>query len=247
VNEEYAARTACRDHSKICTKELRGSISRSFYSDCEARRLYGGCKFSHTIFNTQRVLKLGAGSENFVVELRYGYGFERYGSYEGWSSGWDVIVNGRDLGSGGSDEKTYNLPKSLLLAEHRLGTKARGDPEVNYGKVQTICKANDDHGACNRPDCRFDHNLVDSKRIESLVRWPNQSQTPDHEYMAIECRVEGGRAVWKITLKPDAFVKIPPGGSIARTLPPRPFSHEYQDLLGAIRHVETVVGLTKAG
>ena len=64
------------------------------------------------------------------MRLDYGYGFERYGSYENWSSGWDVIVNGRDLGSGGSHEKTYDLPKSLLLAEKSVGMIAKGDPYV---------------------------------------------------------------------------------------------------------------------
>ena len=43
--------------------------------------------------------------------------------YDGWTDGWDIIVNGIDYGSKGYDEKTYNLPKSLLLAEHKLGIK----------------------------------------------------------------------------------------------------------------------------
>jgi len=63
-----------------------------------------------------------------VVTLDYGYGFEEYGAYEGWASGWDVIVNGKNLGSTSSLEKTRNLPKSLLLAEYKLGMSI---PEVS--------------------------------------------------------------------------------------------------------------------
>ncbi|KAF8912256.1 hypothetical protein CPB84DRAFT_1841925 [Gymnopilus junonius] len=96
INEKYAARTACRDHSRINTRELRGSLRGMFYSDCEARRNYG-CKFSHTIFNTKRILKLGGASQDFLIKLDYGYGFERYGAYEGWADGWEVTVNGKNL------------------------------------------------------------------------------------------------------------------------------------------------------
>ena len=32
------------------------------------------------------------GRKSFVVGLDYGFGFERYGGYEGWDSGWDVRV-----------------------------------------------------------------------------------------------------------------------------------------------------------
>lgn len=72
------------------------------------------------------------------MKLDYGYGFERYGAYEGWSSGWEVTVNGKELHSGGSHQKTYNLPKSLLLAEHRLGMIAKGDPDVRKPQMSNL-------------------------------------------------------------------------------------------------------------
>ncbi|KAF8651625.1 hypothetical protein AX16_004666 [Volvariella volvacea WC 439] len=251
VSDEYAARTACRDHARICTRELRGSLRGSFYSDCEFRSYHGSsgrwCKFSHTIFNTTRVLNLGGESRDFLVQLNYGYGFERYGAYENWADGWNVIVNGENLGSSGSQQKTYDIPKSLLLAEHKLGMKAKGDPEVKYDKVQSICTAHYQHSRCQRIDCRYDHNLVDAKRIESLVRWSPGGMSPDYETLTVECRVTGGRARWKVILKPDAFAKLSPTDPLARTIPPRPFSYEDEDLLKVIRHMERVVGLTPSG
>lgn len=72
----------------------------------------------------------GGESQDFVVKLNYGYGFERYGAYDGWASGWEVEVNKRSLGSVGSHQKTNDLPESLLLAESNLGIKAKGSPEV---------------------------------------------------------------------------------------------------------------------
>jgi hypothetical protein len=71
VPDEYAARTACRDHARICTKELRGSLRGHFYSECEGRHYYGRCKFSHTIFNPARVLSLVCSLIKFLFMLSY--------------------------------------------------------------------------------------------------------------------------------------------------------------------------------
>lgn len=73
------------------------------------------------------------------MKLDYGYGFERYGTYEDWTSGWNVTVNGRNLGSNGSMEKTYNLPKSLLLAEYKLGMIKKAEPDVRKLQMLNLC------------------------------------------------------------------------------------------------------------
>jgi hypothetical protein len=68
------------------------------------------------------------GGADCVVTLDYGYGFERYGAYEDCRSGWDVTLNGRKLLRW--SDKTYDLPKSFLIAERELGIVAKGDPAV---------------------------------------------------------------------------------------------------------------------
>ncbi|KIM25532.1 hypothetical protein M408DRAFT_331095 [Serendipita vermifera MAFF 305830] len=228
----------------ICNKELRGSVRSCFYSECEAR-FYRSCKFSHTIVNTDRILDLGR-SIDCVVTLDYGSGFERYGSYESWDSGWEVSVNGRSLKSGGSIEKVYNLPKSLLLAESKLGIVAKGEAARQYPKVQTLCVPHHRNLACRRPDYRYDHNLVESKRLERLAqtKWADEGVS-NYDFLSVECRVRDGLAVWKITTKPDAFTKLRPSDPLARTILPRPFSHEDEDLLNLVRHMEGLIGITE--
>ncbi|KDR74430.1 hypothetical protein GALMADRAFT_141468 [Galerina marginata CBS 339.88] len=238
---EYAARTACRDHSKVCTRELRGSLRGVFYSDCEQKR-NNGCKFSHSIFNTEKVLKLGGESRNFVISLDYGYGFERYGAYETWSFGWDVKVNGEYLGSRSSNQKTYNLPKSLFLAENKLAMIAT---DAKSEKVQSLCRAHYNHTSCRRANCRYDHDLIDAKRIQHLGRWSNEGMVPSYQILSVECRVTDGRAMWKITLKPDAFAKLSPTSPIALAIPFWPFSREGEDLLAVVKLLEAVVGVAE--
>ncbi|GLB41285.1 hypothetical protein LshimejAT787_0905000 [Lyophyllum shimeji] len=242
-SDEYAMRTACRDHSRTYTKELRGPLRGHFYSDCEAR--FGHrCMFSHTIFNTKRVLKLGGKSQNFVINLNYGYGLKGYGVLDACDSGWEVTVNREELWFCSSTGKRRDLPKALLVAEHCLGMTAKGDRDIKYQKVQSICTAHYDRSSCRRPDCRYDHDLVDAKRIEHLGRWPPQDM-PNYDALSVECRVTDGRPMWKIILKPAAFATLSPTSPTARTIPPRPFSYEDEDLLKVVRHMEGIVGVTE--
>ncbi|KAH7883472.1 hypothetical protein F5I97DRAFT_1815357 [Phlebopus sp. FC_14] len=242
VSSDYAARTACRDHANICTKELRGSLRFMFYSECEGRRQYG-CKFSHTIFNTKRVVRLGGGKQDFHVKLDYGYGFERYGTYEGWSDGWDVTVDGKEYRSHGNMEKTFDIPKALLLAEKRMGLKKAGDPDVPHVKSQSLCMAHYEGAGCQRSDCRYDHDLVDGTRIEKLARWKEQGMSPNFDFLSLECKAKGGVVKWKITMKPDAFKELNATDSFSRTIPPRPFNYESDNLLDVIKQMEQTVGL----
>ncbi|KIJ65293.1 hypothetical protein HYDPIDRAFT_88995, partial [Hydnomerulius pinastri MD-312] len=221
------------------------SMSRSFLSACEAKHYTFNCKFSHTIFNAHRVIKLGGGNLDFHVKLDYGYGFERYGAYEDWRSGWDVTVNGKVYASGGNHVKTYNLPKSLLWAESQMGLKHKGDPDVTYEKVQSLCKAHYQGSGCQRAGCRYDHDLMDAARTEKLARWC-AAGTDDYEYMTLECRATGGRIQWKITMKPDAFKQLRVTDPIARTIPARPFSLEDENLLDLVKRVEGMVGLVSS-
>ncbi|KAF8073325.1 hypothetical protein FPV67DRAFT_1477363 [Lyophyllum atratum] len=238
VPDEYAARTVCSPHSRRCTKSFLGR----FYSDCEGRPVHDYvCKYSHTILNTKRILRLGINdkSPNFSIRLEYGYGFERYGMYDGWTDGWDVFVNDLNLGSAGYDEKTYNLPKSVLLAEHKLGMKTfNPSADKADGKVQSICRNTHDRGFCRfKNACRYDHDLIDSRRLERLVRWADEGMSPHRDYMTVECRVEGGAPTWRITLKPDAFAKLGLGSNRIQE------AYEGGDLLGVVRRMEQVVGL----
>ncbi|KAF9224529.1 hypothetical protein BS17DRAFT_702542 [Gyrodon lividus] len=246
VNNDYAARTVCRNHGRICTKELRGSMRMVFCTGCDAKHDNFNCKFSHTIFNTSRVMKLGGGDQDFHVKLDYGYGFERYGAYDGWTSGWDVTANGHTHRSPGSRVKTYDFPKALLWAESQVGLTHKGDPDVTYDKVQSLCKSHYKGSGCQRADCRYDHDLMDAERIEKLARWKGRG-TDEYEYMTLECRATGGRILWKITMKSDAFKELRVTDPIARTIPARPFSLEDGNLLDLVKRVEGVVGLTVSG
>ncbi|KAF8073322.1 hypothetical protein FPV67DRAFT_1736479, partial [Lyophyllum atratum] len=217
------------------------------YSDCEGRPAHDYvCKYSHTILNTKRIVRLGKNSPIFSIRLEYGYGFERYGMCDGWTDGWDVFVNDINLGSAGYDEKTYNLPKSLLLAEHKLGIKTfnPSTDKANVRKVQSICRSNHDRGFCRfKNGCRYDHDLIDSRRLERLVRWADEGMSPHRDYMSVECRVEGGvgRATptWRVTLKPYAFAKLGLGSNRIEE------TYEGGDLLGVVRRMERVVGLKR--
>lgn len=87
---------------------------------------------------THLLFQAGENNANFFVKLEYGYGFERYGAYEDWRSGWNVTVNGKKLHSCGSTEKTYAIPMALLLAEHKLKIKSKGDPHVRKPSMSIL-------------------------------------------------------------------------------------------------------------
>lgn len=65
---------------------------------------------------------------------------------------------------------------------------------------------------------------------------------PDCEFLTLECKVTGGSAMWKITLKPAAFEMLSFTNPSSSTIPARPFSYEDEDLLKVIKHMERVVG-----
>lgn len=64
-----------------------------------------------------------------LVQLEYGHGFERYGSYECDGSGWDVKLDGEVVSNGG---RTPDLPKAVMLAERSQQLRRKGDPDVCY-------------------------------------------------------------------------------------------------------------------
>ncbi|KAF4618873.1 hypothetical protein D9613_009656 [Agrocybe pediades] len=246
ITKDQAAKTVCREHLKENTTPLRGSLRHNWYSQCEATsatRSTWSCKFSHTVINIERITRLGKQAEEFTVSLDYGYGFERYGSYEYCRSGWDVEVNGVKYRSGGSMMKVYNLPKSIMLAEGKLELPAYSP---SSGKIQAICKFFDSDRGCNRDDCKFDHNVIDTKRFENLVRWGAQEISPDYEYLSVECRTTGGKPTWKITMKPDAFKKLTDSDEMAKKLPPRPFSRQNENMFTLLKEMEGVMGITSS-
>ncbi|KAG8213606.1 hypothetical protein J3R82DRAFT_10284 [Butyriboletus roseoflavus] len=92
------------------------------------------------------------------------------------------------------------------------------------------------------PKCKFDHDLVDSARIEKLARWA-PGNTNDYDALTVECRVVEGRTTWKIILKEAVFAALKATEPIARRIPSRPYSYESAELLDVVRHMEQVVGL----
>lgn len=70
------------------------------------------------------------GRTSYVVGLDYGYGFERYGGYEGWYSGWDARIPDGSTRKSVGHARVYNLPKALLVEEARAGLKTAGDALV---------------------------------------------------------------------------------------------------------------------
>ena len=60
----------------------------------------------------------------------------------------------------------------------------------------------------------------------------------------MECRVTGGRILWRIILKADAFARLSTTAPIAHTIPLRPFSYEDEDLLQVIKHMESIIRVT---
>ncbi|KAF5346604.1 hypothetical protein D9758_013480 [Tetrapyrgos nigripes] len=241
VSNDYAARTPCKKHMMEYTGQATGSMRWSTYSDCEYRSLNYSCRYSHHIFNTKRILKLGNG----IIRLNYGYGFERYGGYDDQKSGWDIKLDDKILCSDG--QKTWDLPKSILFAELTQKITWKGAPEVQYEKKQSLCP-DYQKGLCSRgSQCRFDHDLVDERRLQKLVRWPVDHIGTEGSYMTVECHNTGSSVRWKITLNPDAFEKLNKNDPIARTIPPRPFSREGSVLLDLIREMEKIVGIATSG
>jgi hypothetical protein len=114
--------------------------------------------------------------------------------------------------------------------------------QPQHAKVQSLCQAHHDRNACRRPDCKFDHDLVDSARIEKLARWVPHVMG-DYDALTVECRVVEGKTTWKIMLKEAVFEGLKATDPIARRIPSRPYSYEAAELLDVVRHMEDIVGL----
>ncbi|KAF9557010.1 hypothetical protein CPC08DRAFT_710735 [Agrocybe pediades] len=240
ITKDQAAKTVCREHLKVNTNPLRGSLRHTWYSQCEATsatRSNWSCKFSHTLINIDRITRL---AKEFTVSLNYGYGFERYGSHDDWRSGWEVEVNGVKYRSGSSTVPVHNLPKSILLAEEQLGLPAYSSSSE---KIQAICKFFHSDRGCNREGCRFDHNVIVTKRFENLVRWGDKGMSPNYEFLSVECRATGGKSTWKITMKPDAFKMLRDNDEMAKKVPPRPFSRQNENLFTLVKELEGIMGI----
>ncbi|PPQ88966.1 hypothetical protein CVT25_005065 [Psilocybe cyanescens] len=56
-------------------------------------------------------------------------------------------------------------------------------------KVQSICRSNNDHGFCKfKAECRYDHDLVDGRRLEQLVCWADEGMSPSNDKVQSICR-----------------------------------------------------------
>jgi len=114
---------------------------------------------------------------------------------------------------------------------------------VSYEKKQSLCQAHQSGNCTFGSQCRLDHDLIDGKRLENLVRW-GLDDSGTYEYLTVECRNNPrGSVRWKITLKPDAFKALKADDPVAKTLPARLFSREGDDLLQVIREMEKIVGI----
>ncbi|KAF5385615.1 hypothetical protein D9757_006800 [Collybiopsis confluens] len=235
VPDEYAQRTPCKKHTMIYTGTATGSMRWDTWSDCEYRSSSYTCRYSHDIFNAKRIFKLGHG----VIRLNFGYGFERYGRHESDSDGWDIELNGVILCS--DSETTFNLPKSILLAEMQSGLIWKNSPEHQYENKQSLCQAHQ-NGLCARgSSCHYDHDLIDGDRLRELVPASKDGFRREN-FMTVECHnPPSGLVRWKIIMKPDAFKDIDKTSSVGRSIPPAPFSREGADLLQVVREIEAIV------
>ncbi|ESK83107.1 hypothetical protein Moror_6055 [Moniliophthora roreri MCA 2997] len=251
VSDEYANRTPCIKHSRVYAGEARGSMRHNTYSSCEFTDRNFRCRYSHTAFNTKRVVELGRKNDallgSVIVKLEYGYGFERYGAYEGPDSGWDVTVDGRDLARG----RRRNLPKSLLLAELSAGITSKGAPDHQYEKKQSMCMDRQKSAGCPRGvNCKYDHDIVDSTRLESLATAFSDGNPgyDTRDFLALECHIsgtDGDAVVWKIMMKPDAFRGVKANDPLKAKIPANQIVFDGNDLLDILNRLEDFVGLKK--
>ncbi|KAI0785748.1 hypothetical protein C8Q75DRAFT_308124 [Abortiporus biennis] len=240
VPDEYARRSVCRNHLKVYDGVARGSMRIHTWSNCEYRSMKYTCRYSHTIFNSKRILALGDG----IIHLNYGYGFERYGAYENTRDGWDIEHNGVVLCSDGIGAN-FDLPKALLFAELQRGRTYKNAEPVLYEKKQTLCPAYQT-GVCSYGSkCRFDHDLIDARRLEKLVHTTDLERGFDtFNFLTVECQISAGKSHWKITMKPDALQISSKNGQPIQTMPhipTAPFSREGDDLLQVIRDLEMIL------
>ncbi|EEB92281.1 hypothetical protein MPER_09235 [Moniliophthora perniciosa FA553] len=226
-----------------------GSMRHHTWSSCEYTDSNWRCRYSHTVFNTKRVVELGkknrALSGSAIVKLEYGHGFERYGTYEGTDSGWDVTVDGRDLARG----KRRNLPKSLLLAELSVGITSKGAPDHQYEKKQSMCIDRQKSAGCTRGvNCKYDHDIMDSERLESLATAfsGRDSGFETQDFLTVECHIsgtEGDAVIWKIVMKPDAFRGVKTNNPLKAKIPTNQIVFDGDDLLDVLNRLEDFVGL----
>ncbi|KAK7039265.1 hypothetical protein VNI00_010170 [Paramarasmius palmivorus] len=253
VPDEYANRTPCIKHTRVYAGEARGSMRHDTWSSCEYTGGNFRCRYSHTVFNAKRVVELGKKNAVFpsVVTLEYGHGFERYGTYEMDSDGWDVKVNGRDL----AHRRRYNLPKSLLLAELTLGITSKGAPDHRYEKKQSMCTDRQQPTGCPRGiECKYDHDILDAKRLEALgqaLSHGADSAFDTRDYLTVECRVNGetcdtSTVLWTISMKPDAFKGVKANDPLKLKIPANRASMSGNDLFEVLNRLEDFVGLRKA-
>ncbi|ESK89670.1 hypothetical protein Moror_8588 [Moniliophthora roreri MCA 2997] len=198
----------------------------------------------------RRVVELGKRNPALlgptIVKLEYGHGFERYGMYDGDDSGWDVKVNGVDLASG---KRYYNLPKSVLLAELNLGITSKGAPDRQYEKKQSMCMDRQKSSGCRRGvGCKYDHDIMDSKRLESLATTfsGGDPQFETRDFLTVECYIsgmDGDAVIWKIVMKPDAFRGVKATDPLKPKIPTNQIVFDGNDLLDVLNRVEDFVGI----
>ncbi|KAJ7681354.1 hypothetical protein B0H17DRAFT_1231023 [Mycena rosella] len=241
VSDAYAARTPCRKHYHVFPGEARGSMRHHTYSECEMTGPSGAsCRYSHDIVNTRRIIALArGGTRPTTVSLIYGCGFERYGSYENWRDGWDVSVDGHDVGHG----RGHDLPKFIMLAELKQGVATKGGSDPVYAKKQSMCLQHGSASGCPRgANCPYDHDLIDGKRIQGLAKHNGvQGMTAeDLNYLKVDCVIgPSGDVLWRITMLPEGCKGLL--AALQGAVPARPFTFEGAELLDVVRRMETLL------
>ncbi|KAI3612824.1 hypothetical protein WG66_005253 [Moniliophthora roreri] len=254
VSNAYANRTPCIKHTRVYPGISQGSRRHFIHSACEYTDGAYPCRYSHTAFNAKRVVELGrknpASSRPTIVQLEYGQGYERYTSHDSLDSGWDVRVNGRNHATG----RRWDLPKALLLAELSLGITFKGAPDRQYEKKQSMCLDRQRRSGCQRGDneCKFDHNILDSRRFVSLARaFSGHDEYGDWNYLSVECHIsrdgdgDGDGVVWTMVMKPDAFKDLGENDPLRKKMPTNQISLSGSDLLDVLNRLEDFVGLGK--
>ncbi|PPQ88980.1 hypothetical protein CVT25_005079 [Psilocybe cyanescens] len=139
--------------------------------------------------------------------------------YDRWTDGWNVVVGGIDYRSRGCDVKTYNLPKSLLLAGHKLKINTFG-PKKRATQILIDVNRTKFKVSADPPTIMVS---VNSRRNAAMIIIPwivgalnsvfagptIEGMPPNRDYMTNKCWVEGDQEpTHKYTMKPDAFAKL---------------------------------------
>ncbi|KAI0706160.1 hypothetical protein BC835DRAFT_1409787 [Cytidiella melzeri] len=154
--DDYARRTMCLNFARGCCRH-RG------------RHWHSGCRFSHTIVDTTRLVRLaqhafiGVTSNQARLVLEYSI-ISSDTSRNTRNEGWAVSIYG---GQRPFKRQGHNAVEAAKAVEGHVYGKPL--PEVR-GASSTICKKHLEHRCLDGSTCRYRHDLFDTKRVEAFAK-----------------------------------------------------------------------------